>query len=119
MGEFANIGIVNAHLCNSWLYVCFFDLRALRILIISEAQAKDDSTSITQRRGGASPYSPTIEHVICDLSRFESPSHGNWSFRNVNKLTGVTCSDSPVVTDPKYVVPLFIWDVIRTGGRKP
>jgi hypothetical protein len=82
-----------------------FDLRALGILIISEAQAKDDS-NLTQRR-------------VPSFSDFRAPS-STWSvthrvlslvhgFRYVNKLTGVTWNDSTFFSDPRSVVPVFFY----------
>lgn len=90
------------------MIVClyFFDLRALGILIISEAQVKDDS-NLTQRGGGASPHSPTSElRRTRDVTyRVLSLGHG---FRNVNESTGgVTWNDSTIFSDPRSVVPFF------------
>ena len=101
------------------MIVClyFFDLRALGILIISEAQVKDDS-NLTQRGGGASPHSPTSElRQTRDVTyRVLSLGHG---FRNVNESTGgVTWNDSTIFSDPRSVVPFFLSEMLLTGGRK-
>lgn len=101
------------------MIVClyFFDLRALGILIISEAQVKDDS-NLTQRGGGASPHSPTSElRRTRDVTyRVLSLSHG---FRNVNESTGGWLGMTQLSSQIRDLsFRFFISEMLLTGGRK-